>query len=451
MTRDFILSRRKLFSTTATAASAVMLNRLGWVNAYAQSGGDYRALVCIYLGGGNDGNNLLVPITVGGKDTYSQYKSIRGNVALPSTGAGSVVPIGATNKDVFGLHPALTDLANLYKTNELAVVANVGNLYGPLTKRDWQTNSPNRPPFLFSHSDQSQQWQKLAKAGSSGWCGRVADVVGYLNGGAKLPTAISMGTDALQNRGEQTPTIGITPGAPLQLDSSKDTALLTPSQELLQLGSGVTMVQALRSTFKDAVDTGNLITDALNNAAPITTQFPAKNNLTAPLQQVARLIQVRAALGMRRQIFFVSLGGFDHHQNVLPQQLNLFTQLNDAVTAFYRALGEIGVQDQVVTFTSSEFGRTFQPNGDNGSDHGWGSNHLVIGKPLAKADVYGKFPDITLGGDEDASNRGTYIPSTGVDQYGATFAKWFGVPDGSMNTVFPNLVNFPVKTLGLLG
>ena len=216
------------------------------------------------------------------------------------------------------------------------------------------------------------------------------------------------------------------------------------------MDSGVTLIQQVAGTTSNAITNDALLSKALGGVPALTSVFPANNPLATQLQQVAKLIEVRQVLGMQRQIFFCSLGGFDTHSNQLADQARLLGQLSTAVDAFFSAMQEIGTADQVVLFTESDFSRTFQANTNGGTDHAWGSNHLVVGNAVRGGQVYGSFPEFALSGPNDAGN-GRWIPQYSVDQYGATLASWFGAAAGQLNSVFPNLPAFSVKNLGFLG
>lgn len=219
--------------------------------------------------------------------------------------------------------------------------------------------------------------------------------------------------------------------------------------ELLEMDAGCALIQAASANTREGIRIATLI-NSVTQSNPLQTQFP-NTGLGTELAQVARLIQVRNELGMRRQIFFASLGGFDTHSNQLPDQQSLYTQLSQAMAAFYNATVELGVAAQVTTFTESEFGRTFQPSAGNGSDHAWGSHHLVMGGAVRGGNLYGTFPALALQGPDDSGNRGNWIPTTSLDQCGATLANWFGVPGTEMPIVFPNLANFTTQNVRFLG
>jgi uncharacterized protein (DUF1501 family) len=445
--RNFLqISCRSLASLSA----AGLMSRFGQVNALAQSTcpTDYKALVCVFLFGGNDGNNTVVPISTPSgnpNNSYSVYSAVRQGLALPQA---KLLPIATSKGDQYGLHPSLVEVAGLYQSKNIAVLANVGTLVAPLTKTTYQKAGAAIPLNLFSHLDQQTEWQSALAQGfaPTGWGGRVADVMQRCNN-PLFPTIVSVGGNSLFATGAQTNPAAIAPGQPLGLQGfaadANSTVRLAALQSLLTFDNGVSLVQAANTITKSGVDEASLINQALQGAKAFTTVFPA-TSIGQQLQQVAQIIQVRTQLGMHRQIFFAFLGGFDTHQAQLTDQANVLQQLSQALKALYSSTQEMGVDRQVMTFTESDFGRTFQPSGGAtlGSDHAWGSHHFIMGGGVKGGDLYGTFPTLAMTGPDDANNRGVWIPTTPLDQYGATLASWFGVDAASLGQVFPNLTNF---------
>ncbi len=439
-----MMTRRTLLRAGAGAftllASGSRLARFGMLNAAAN---DYKALVCVFLFGGNDANNLIVPMSSQG---YAAYQAARGGVlALPQS---SLAPVSTVTGNVpYGFHTRLTPLQQLFLQKKVAVLANVGTLAQPITASQYKNNSNVPVPMnLFSHSDQQQQWQ-IAPAGNSvhsGWGGRTADVLQALNSPSSFPTGVSAAGNSLFLTGQQTTPATVTNGG-LGLASSDGStsgnARDAAFEQILNFSSGMTLVQRASDITNDGIRVGKELNSILAGVSPLTTVFP-NTGLGQQLAQVARIVKVRSALGVSRQIFFVSQGGYDTHTNQLPSQDGLYDELAQALYAFYNATMELGVSNNVTTFTESEFGRTFQPSSGAGSDHAWGSHQLIVGGAVKGGDVYGKFPTLDLNGPDDASGRGVWVPTTSLDQYGATLASWFGVADGQLTTVFPNLVNF---------
>lgn len=450
MKPTFGFSRRDFLRTgcrTVTAiGSAAALGQMGRISAFAQ-GADYKALVCVFLFGGNDANNVVVPVGAG----YTPYKNVRQNLAIPEANLLAI----NSSKGTFGLHPSMTALHALYTSTAAvkpaAILANVGTLVKPTNRQQYLGGQYPVPLNLFSHSDQTQQWQNAAPQGGqptitgTGWSGRIADHVQLLNGVTAFPAAIGVSGNALQLIGQQTQPTTIS-GSNFGLDGSDHTpasdARDASLQEMLLFDSGVTLVHAASGVLKASIDVAKLADQATQSAPPLNTVFP-QTGLGQQLAQVAKIIQVRTALGMRRQIFFCSLGGFDTHSDQLAQQVNLLRELSDAMAAFYAATGEMGVQNQVTTFTESEFSRTFQPNGTAGTDHAWGSHAIILGGAVKGGDIYGSFPTLALSGPDDSGGRGNWIPTTALDQYGAALATWFGVSAVDLPSIFPNIGNFP--------
>ncbi|MCP5196939.1 MAG: DUF1501 domain-containing protein [Gammaproteobacteria bacterium] len=452
MITHYTLSRRNFLRCAGTFAAVAGLSPFSLMNAFAQSTTDYKALVCIFLMGGNDGHNILVPQT---PEAYNAYQSIRGPLALPDTNAG-LLPISDQHGTPYGLNDGLASIAPLWTQQKLAVVANVGMLVQPTSRMQYLAKTVPVPTNLFSHVDQILQMQagNPNGLGGTGWAGRVADAVQGLNGSSSFPASISMAGSALFCTGSVVQSASLIPGFDLTLDgmtawpASAAAAKQQALQEILTFDTGLTLVQAANKVRQDAIALNGML-KSLNASTPLTTVFP-QTDIGRQLQQVAQIIRLRTATGMKRQVFFCSLGGFDTHSGQSWAQWDLLRQVSDGMIALYNASVEMGVAEQVTTFTESDFGRTLQPSG-TGSDHGWGNHHLIMGGTVNGGDVYGIFPSLALGGPDDASTRGILIPTTSMDQYGATLAKWFGVSAAAMPQIFPNLANFSTADLGFLG
>jgi len=448
------MSRRGfLRSTCCTAAAGVAaasFSRLGLVNALAQSSQDYKALVCVFLFGGNDANNLIVPL---GSADYANYASIRAGLALPQAQLLPVSPKSLTEN--YGFHPKLAEIQALFNGGQLALLANAGTLVQPTTRDQYLQGQATVPVNLFSHADQQQQMQTatLSTFADVGWGGRVADKIQSIYGG-NFPVMISLAGSNVFAEGLVVRCIESSgnPTAPLTgfYGSDEDNARMAALQSLLTFDTGLSLIQAASTTTTNAIQDGKTLAAALAEGTKLNTQFP-QSSLGGQLQQVAQIIQVRAALGLPRQIFFVSSGGFDTHSDQLDQQVSLYQDLSQSMNAFYQATLEMGVGPQVTTFTLSDFGRTFQPDSTSGTDHAWGSHHLMMGGAIAGGDFYGTFPTQVLGGPDDATNQGRWIPTTSLDQYGATLAQWFGVQSADLPSIFPNLPNFQNPTLNFIG
>jgi uncharacterized protein (DUF1501 family) len=462
--REFLLQSAHacLGYALGTAAFVAGIERFGMINAFAQ-GTDYRALVCVFLAGGNDGNNMIVPTTT---TEYTAYANVRAASGL-AIARDTLLPITpASIASEFGLHPSLAGMKELWDAQRAAVVANVGPLVYPLTRPQYQAGAA-RPYQLFSHSDQIAQWQSAIadRVSPTGWGGRTADAFEPHASGFPMITALSGG---LFTRGTTSSPLSIAP-APTPLNrvlvltgfgtAADETARLNAMTFLRTIDSDQVLVGSASRTTQQALDVGRI----LSADVTLATVFPA-TALGNQLQQIAKVIKFNAtspSLQLTRQIFFCQLGGFDTHQNQVATQASLLTQLSQAVRAFYDATVELGVESQVTTFTLSDFGRTFQPAGNGtgvvGSDHAWGNHHFVVGGAVRGGDFYGEvgpggtvFPVLQLNGPSDTDNRGRWIPSASVEQYAATLAAWYGVPAADLPLVFPNIGRFLREDLGFM-
>ncbi len=465
--RDFLRhSGCALISATAMAAG---LKRFGMINALAQSAvTDYKALVCVFLSGGNDGNNTVIPY-----DDYNNpggYSAVRGasQLAIAQASLNQISPI-STGGRKFGLHPGMVELKSLFDQQKLAVLCNVGTLNEPLTKSQYQSSPSKRPYQLFSHSDQVTQQQTSVSnvPGDSGWGGRTSDIMFGVNGNAPLPMVISLAGTSLFTTGQTTRPLAISP-APTLLNQVLvlNSYTFPPStdarsrafDQIRALDTEHRLIKAASDVSAQALTTSQ----ALSNSASfeVTTIFP-NTTLANQLKQVARLIkanQAQPALSLKRQIFFCSLGGFDHHSGQINGQNGLLTQISQALKAFYDETVAQGLSQQVTTFTLSDFGRTFQPAGSGagavGSDHAWGNHAFILGGAVRGGDFYGTYPTLALGGPDDtdsgSSPRGRWIPTTSIEQYGATLASWFGLTSSQVSSVFPFIGRFATSNLGFL-
>jgi uncharacterized protein (DUF1501 family) len=419
--------------------------------ASAQTTSDHKALVCVFLNGGNDQSNTLVPTT---GSAYAGYAAGRPSLALP---AASLLPIALADHTgpELGLHPALGPLKTLFDQQRVAFVANVGTLAAPTTRTQWNRGRPTvATPFqLFSHSDQSGAWHTGLpdRRSSTGWLGRAGDLTADMfNAGSGVSIAMSVGGQTVMLAGERTVQYQLTTNGAVRvaaLDRLYGSAANGEAvRRLLVDGRSHWFENELTRIASRAVASESQVTSALA-AVNLPTAFP-DTVVGRQLRMVARMIGARAGLGQRRQIFYVQMGGYDSHDNLIEEHNRSLGQLAAALTAFDEALRTLGVAQQVTTFTASDFGRALQHNG-RGSDHGWGGHHLVMGGAVRGGRLYGSFPTVVLNGPEDAGN-GRLIPTIAVDEYAATIARWFGVPDSALGTVLPNLGRFARRDLGFM-
>lgn len=473
-------SRRDFLRTSACALGSMALassvESFGVVHALTPQGAtDYRALVCIFLNGGNDGNNMLVSL-----DQYNGpqgslvegYFNVR-NAAGLAIPQASLLPISPTSGGSYGFHPNMPEVRDLFNQGRIGVVCNTGPLVEPLTRTTYQNGSGKRPLQLFSHSDQVGLHQTgIANlVVRTGWGGRVADMTVGLNGGASFPNNVSIAGVNLLLTGASTRQLAIgdsnTPlSQVLPLDnapgaagytSAQQTARRTAFNNLRPLDNEFVLLKAASDTRSSSLQTSA----ALASVNPVlTTTFP-NTSLGRQLQQIARVIKActdpTAGINMKRQIFFAQIGGFDTHSSQITGQGNLMTQLSQAMNAFWLATVELGLANNITTFTLSDFSRTLQPSGTGaavGSDHAWGNHYLVMGGSVIGNRLFGTYPTLRLGGPDDTdggtSPRGRWIPTISVEQYAATLATWYGLSTADVATVFPLIGRFATPNIGFL-
>lgn len=447
--RDFL---RHASSLSAFAGTPFALNLLAVGAASAQSASDHKALVCIFLAGGNDHSNTVVPRSGSG---YAGYQQARPTLALPAANLLAINPVGYSG-DPLGLHPSLSAIQPLFNQQRIALMANVGTLASPITRAQWNSGRPTVavPHQLFSHADQQGAWQTGLpdRASQTGWQGRMGDLLASsYNAGSGVSIAMSVAGNNLMQAGNSTVQYQLTTDGAVRvhgLNGLYGSSTGATAMRRLMSEARATLLEAeLNKISSRAIDTEAVVSNALGSASAVGT-FP-QSGLGRQLQMVARMIAARGALGQRRQMFFVQQGGYDFHDNLMVDQATKLRELGDAMAAFYQATAALGVANQVTTFTASDFGRALQHNG-RGSDHGWGGHHFVMGGAVQGNRVYGQFPTVALNGPEDAG-RGALIPSTAVDSYAATLARWFGVSVTNLPLVLPNIGRFASADLGFMG
>src|SRR5579862_7959791 len=476
--REFI--RQAACAAVGTIAMTSAIRDLRFMNAaVAQSNiTDYKALVCIFLQGGNDSNNLIIPTTA---SQYANYAAIRTPVlAIPQSALLSLTSLNPDG-NTYGLHPDCPELQTLFGEGKLALLFNTGTLVYPITRAEYLAGTTAKPPQLFSHADQQTQWQTSVpdQPPTTGWGGRCADLLNAVQPDAPISLMVTLagantfevGNLVAQYSVSTSGAISLSlPGTP---SGGASTNRLPALLNILGLPYTNLQSQAYASVAESAINTSTLLNNAISNTAAATfwtNAFPTKitppeggaaftSSLSPQLQMVARLIAAGSTplasggFGMKRQIFFVQVGGYDLHTgqtnysanspNAVLQgaHTNLLAELSQSMYAFQRAMEQLGLSNQVTSFTCSDFSRTFPSNGV-GSDHGWGSHHLILGGAVKGQQTYGTFPTLVVNGPDD-TGTGRWIPTTAIDQYFATLATWFGVDSGNLNTVFPNLYRFP--------
>ena len=463
--REFL--RRSGCAALSMTALATSIRHFGLVDAFAQKssdGGDYKALVCIFLNGGNDGNNTLVPNYTAG---YDQYFTARGGTTGLPIPRASLLPITPPSIGLdFGLHPNLTELKALWDIQKLAIVCNVGTLVQPLTRAQYQAGSP-RPVQLFSHSDQTAQHRSAISTGSSttGWGGRTADRTIGLNPGAAISAITSVAGASLFTAGNSTtPLVVSTAPTPINqifalngfTAAGDDVARRNSMNQVRAMNLDRTLVRAASDLTHQAIS----VSDQLTIDPVLTVTFP-NTILGNQLKQIAKLLKFRTQLNMSRQIFYVQSNPvFDTHTSQLSKQITILTEVSQAMKAFYDETAAQGIANKVTTFTLSDFSRTLSPTGTGsgaGSDHAWGNHVFVMGDAVHGGDFYGMpgpngtvFPTLVNSGPDDTDTRGRFIPTSSVDMFAATLASWYGVAPADIPLVFPNINSFPTSNLGFM-
>ena len=452
--RRAFLQRASALSLAGSAAPwAINLAAMGEAAA-AGTPADYKALVCVFLYGGNDYGNTLVPYDTA---NYNLYQGMRPTLAYSQAALAPTVlvpSVALAGGRQYAIAPELAPLLPLFTSNRMGVMLNVGTLIQPTTKLQYTNASVPLPPKLFSHNDQQSVWQSQAPEGAaSGWGGRMGDLFVAGNGNATF-TCVNVsgnavflsGNSAVQYQVSTTGPVAFSGiAAPLFGSAACSTAL----QSLVTAPRTHLFEAEYTRVAKRSIDAGGVLSTALAGAPAIATPFPAGNALADQLKFVARMISTASATSTKRQVFFVSIGGFDTHDGLAAIHPGLLATVATAMAAFYQSTVELGVASQVTTFTASDFGRTL--TADDGSDHGWGSMHFMLGGAVNGGRYYGTPPVVANGGPDDVG-QGRLLPSTGVDQYAATLGKWFGISDTDLLTVLPNLANYNVgqRNLGFV-
>jgi uncharacterized protein (DUF1501 family) len=458
LTRREMLYRSSQLAVTGTAASyALGLAGIGEASAFVNDG-SYKALVCVFLYGGNDHGNTVIPFD---PTNHSLYEQIRPSLAIPraslaATALSHPAEQRLTNDLQFALSPSMPRLKSHFDRGNLAILLNVGPLLAPLTKAQYlssNTTANPRPSKLFSHNDQQSTWQSFQPEGAPrGWGGRIGDLAMSVNQNAMF-TAINATGNAVFLSGQNAFPYRITSRGATTSTAMNSGRLFnsTAAADAMRAIIGTHHQHAFEQDYARMTDRaikyGGFVNDAFSKAQ-LSTAFPANNTLAMQLEAVARMIAARNALGVQRQVFLVSLGGFDTHRNQNVNHPGLLSRVDEAVDAFYRATVELGVANSVTTFTASDFGRTLSANG-SGTDHGWGGHHFVIGGGVNGGRYYGRAPEVSLTSD-DQVGRGRLLPTTSVDEYSTTLALWMGVAPSELSLVAPNVGRFARPDLGFM-
>jgi uncharacterized protein (DUF1501 family) len=455
------ISRRQFvkLGSSSIAASAGALHMSGGIQSVLAAPVDtsgYKALVCVFLYGGNNSFNWFVPRT---DAAYNTYARSRGNLALANN---TLLPLDGTASDgnQYGIHPSCPELQALFNApnGHAAIIGNIGTLVRPTTAAEARSGTVPLPPQLFSHIDQQTLWMTSTADSPEhyGWAGRVADLYAQQGINSQLSLNINVGGSNYWQEGQTSiPYVLGTNGAPILNAANsgfRGGARSQAVQALLTQASNDNnlFIKEYATIQSNAAAKVTVVNTAFNAAGDLTTPFPTypgDNSLGAQLHQVARCIKARTQIGDARQIFFVAMGGFDTHNGELATQANLLRILSQNLNSFWNAMGELGVQNNVTLFTASDFGRSLGSNGD-GSDHAWGGHSLVLGGAVNPG-FYGSMPDLNIGGPNDMGN-GRIVPTTSTDQHAATLSRWFGVADSDLDSVFPNLRNFATRNLGFV-
>lgn len=488
--RRFLRHASAVSASVGSAAVPFALNlaTLGTSSAQSASGGDYKAIVCLFFYGGNDASHMVLRTDDLSFNKYTQLRSVApdsialkkpgtpvlANASLASPdrlgGVRAITPkfLASANNSAdnaaftFALHPSMPEVANLFSQSRLAILANAGPLVVPLTRDDYVANIKPRPKAIGSHNDQQSTWQALGPEGAKiGWGGRLGDLMASGNGNTVF-TSISVSGNAVFSAGDTVFQYQVGSGGATQINglsgslfgsstaaATLQTIVTATNQHLFANEYAAIVKRSVEAQAKfQAAFTTSIVPAPMTYVQPSNNQM-TNNGLASQLQTVARIIGARAGLGAKRQVFFVSMGGFDTHDNQNPNQADLLARISHALGYFDGALAGLAGGDMrsaVTLFTASDFGRTLTSNGD-GTDHGWGGHHFVSGGAVNGGDIYGRFPQFIQNAAD--SNGNAYIPVTSVDSIGATLGKWFGASDSQLDTIFPNLRNF-TRDLGFM-
>lgn len=430
----------------STLTNLKFMNAASIANSSVLMGGDYKALVCILMSGGNDSHNMLIPRE---STRYGHYSNARTQVAIPRDN------LLALNGTDYGVHPSMSGIQELYNQNQLSFISNIGTLISPVEKPQALNDESSLPLGLFSHADQVQQWQTSVPhdRSSIGWGGKIADLMNSVNTNPDISMNISLGGSNIFQTGNTAVEYAIDPvqGAVgiIEYENPWGNSFIGLRNQSIDNIVDKHYDDVFKNTYVDVIrrsrDANKIVSESLNQSAYLDDIF-SNSEFSDSLKMIARMISVRESLGAKRQIFFIEAGGWDHHDELLETQAAMLGEISNGMKEFNEALVRIGAHDCVTTFTSSEFGRTLTFNGE-GTDHAWGGNVMVMGGPVQGGRLYGEYPLLELGGELELSDNPNYsngimIPTTSVDEYFAELALWFGVAPSELSTIFPNIGNF---------
>jgi uncharacterized protein (DUF1501 family) len=448
------IDRRSFLRTASWGALAQLagVSPLRTMAALAQSNAsssstDYKALVCLFMRGGNDSNNMIVPLDA---SQFAFYSKARGPLALAQA---SLRSLGSTG---YGLHSAFPNLTTAFTQGQAAFIANVGPLVQPSTVAQVKAAQVQLPDALMSHLDQQEVWETggyLSGTGP-GWAGLAADRISSTYNADNLPMVTLLGSATNFGLGNMTAPYTVNGGAqPSNFWCSAGNSCGPRGEaqdQLLTFNTGVNLIQADQQIYESAVKYNNFYNSVLSDATALKTAFPSSNQVGPALQTIATMIQLRGEIGARRQVFLIDCGSFDTHAAQSSSQSMLFAQVDQAVAIFISAMQELGVYNEVTLFTASDFSRTLQYNGSLGTDHAWGGHHFVVGGAVKGGQIYGDFPNLELSGPNDLDGSGRWVPTTALSQYAATLALWFGVPAADLPSILPGLSNFSSSNVGFV-
>lgn len=428
--------------TTTLFSSLINLKAINSLMSTTTVGGEYKALVCILLSGGNDSYNMIIPRS---NNEYNEYASVRSNLAIPQN---DLLPISPNTTDgrEYGLHPSMTGLQNLFQQGNAAFVNNVGTLVEPVTKSQIDNQTAILPLGLRSHIDQAAHWQTAFPQDrtNTGWGGKMADILKSMNTNDEVSMNISLGGNNVFQRGEEVSEFAINNDGGVSVFGygSPEPFLDLMTADISSMNNKEyedVFKDSYKGVLKRSINSNEFFNEAIDEVGEFNTQF-SQVNISRDLRMVAQSIAARSALGAKRQIFFVEMGGFDTHDDLGNQHSNLLANLDSALSEFYAATEELGVSDCVTTYTISDFARTLTSNG-NGTDHAWGGNTIVMGGAVKGKDMYGEYPIIGVNTNLELGG-GVLLPTTSADQYFAEIALWFGISPNDLSLILPNIGNF---------